>query len=152
MKKYLLTVVLIAAALVVIPTAASFASSSAPKGVTQVTGAVTNNGQAVKGAKVSVTCVSTTKNTKTDKTGTYLVQFNAKKCPLGSVITAAASKGKQSGSKTGTATSYTPQLNVALINISIPEFSTVLGIVALVVAAGAFLSIRSRKTNAGKIA
>lgn len=148
MKKHLASIALIAA-FVVLP-AATFAAS----GFTQISGTVyTNNNQKVSGAKVTVICDGHSKKTITASNGSYLVQYATKKCPAGSNATASATKGTKTGSNSEKVNNVTgTTINLAIVNITIPEFSAILGFIAVLIAGGAFLSIRSRKTNAGKIA
>lgn len=122
------------------------AASFAIAGKTDVSGTVSNNGTPVKKAQVTVTCNGITKNTKTNASGAYLVQFSIKKAPANSPVTVTASKGSLSGSATGKVVGDTAALNVAIVNVSVlPELGAGAAIAAAVVACGGFFFIRRRK-------
>jgi hypothetical protein len=141
MKKLLLTILAAVGIAVMIP-AASFAASTQ----TDVTGTVTNNGQVVSGASVTVVCNNHSKTTTSDSTGAYLVTFSGKNCPDKSQATVVAHKAGKGGVSNGTVNPYgSLDLNVAIINVALPEFGIVTGIGAAVVGAGAFLVIRRRQ-------
>lgn len=144
MKKHLASIALIAA-FVVLP-AATFAMGA----TTDVSGFVTNNKVAVKGAQVVVTCDGHSKTTTSAKNGGYAVEFTAKQCPANSNVVAKATTAKGlSGTNSGPASpvSGTTNLNIATISIAIPEFGTIAGIVAVLIAGGAFLVLRKRNTS-----
>lgn len=71
--------VLIATVLTVLVIPASTAAAAA---TTDITGTVTNGGKPVKGATVTIVCDNHTKNDTTNKSGSYLVTFTAKRCPM----------------------------------------------------------------------
>ena len=132
------------AAAALMPLAAMAAGSH-----TDVSGVVSNNGSPVKNATVMLHCNGTTKTVHTDKTGTYVASFNFKKCPTGSTITADASKGGVgAGSTSGIATPQTARLNILLLNVAIPEYGTIAGILAVIGAGGALLVTRRRHLGA----
>ena len=146
MKKKLLTAITSALALAILVPASTFALPAQ----TDVNGTVTNGGSPVKHATVDVTCGSTTKKVQTDATGAYLAVFKAKKCPAGSTVTVTASKKKVgSGSNSGTVNPYdTDRLNVAIINVSLPEFGLVTAGAATLVGGVAFTVVRRRQISA----
>jgi hypothetical protein len=122
--------------------------SAKAKGETQVTGVISENGNPIKNAKVTVTCNGTTKTDKTNKSGTYRVEYKEKKCAKGSTVTVSAStKDGKSGTSTGKADEVTTKLNVAVVNVSVPEIGTIASIAALIVAGGAIFYVRNRSLN-----
>jgi hypothetical protein len=125
------------------------AATFAAAGQTDVNGTVTNGGAPVKNAIVEVTCGSTTKQAHTDASGAYLVVFNIKKCPAGSSVQVNASKKHVgSGASTGTVSPQnTDRLNVAIVNVSLPEFGLVGLIGATFIGGGAFLVMRRRQLS-----
>jgi outer membrane receptor protein involved in Fe transport len=148
MRKVRVLTAALALAVAILP-AASFAA----RAQTDINGVVTANGSPVKNATVFVSCKDlannqvTTKTVHTDATGAYLAVFNAKKCPIGSSVTVSATKKKiGSGSNTGSVSSdNTDKLNVGIINVAIPEFGTIAGLLAVVGAGGVFLVTRRRE-------
>jgi hypothetical protein len=145
MKKKLLSAITSAFALAVLVPATTFAAA----GQTDVQGTVTNGGNPVKNAVVSVTCGSTTKKAHTDASGAYLVVFNIKKCPIGSTVTVTASKKHVgTGSNSGPVTSGgTDKLNVAFVSVSLPEFGLVTAGAATLVGGAAFAVVRRRQLS-----
>ena len=73
MKRFLLSVLLSLSVILVAPLSASAISAK-----TDITGNVTNNGNAVKHAQVTVVCNGYQKHDQTNNSGTYLVQFAAR--------------------------------------------------------------------------
>lgn len=139
----------IALALVVLalPAFASAAPATNPPR-TEVTGYVTdatNSNAPLSGASVTVVCNSNTQNDISDGDGAYLVSFLAADCPVGSSITVSAVKDSMSGSSAGTASKVTTKLNVAVIDVAVPELGTVAAISAMAVAGGAFVYSRRRQ-------
>ena len=152
MKKLSILLATLAAIVVLAPTTASAATSTtttntppAPK--TTVTGFITNNGQPVKNADVTVICNNNAKYATTDKTGLYKVNFGNNKCPVGATANVTASKKKLGGVASIKITSGTAKRNVAIVNVAVPEFGVVTGIAAAVLGGGALLYAR-RKQNA----
>lgn len=142
------------------------ASTFAAKSVTDVSGTVTYNGSPAAGAKVTVTCDSTSKNTTTASDGTYLVQFNATKCPSGANVSVNATKtvttgtGKKknkhtvTGMNNGTVNNAgTDRVNVAIIPniVLLPEFGFVTAAGATIIGGGSLLAIRRRSLNSTKV-
>jgi hypothetical protein len=143
MKKFLLAAFLLAAGVFV--NAPTTSAMSMPQ--TDITGVVTNNGQPVSGARVTVVCNSFNKQDQTDETGTYLVTFEAKQCPAGEKATVVASKKNMGGTNSGTVDKITNKLNIAIVNVSVPEYGLITGIGATLIGAGVFLTAR-RQTAA----
>jgi hypothetical protein len=141
MKKLLVSILATVGIALMLP-AATFAASA----TTDVTGTVTNNGVGVSGAKVEVICGSNDKKTTTGTGGAYLVTFKAANCPDGSKATVTATVGKKAGVNTGKVKQDgSVYLNVAVVNVSLPEFGVITGIGAALVGGAAFLVIRRRQ-------
>ncbi len=116
---------------------------------TDVTGIVTDGGNPVMGATVTVKCGSTTKTDTTDASGTYLVTFTGAQCPPGSTVTVSAQKGSKSGSAQGPIIGITTKLNIGLVNVSIPEYGLIGSILALGAGVGAITYARRRNVFQG---
>jgi hypothetical protein len=112
---------------------------------TEVSGVVTDGGNPVQNANVTVKCGATTLTDTTDASGTYLVSFTAAQCPPGSIVTVTATKGSKTGSKQGKIIGLTTKLNIGLVNVSIPEFGAIGGILALGLGAGVIMYARRRQ-------
>lgn len=132
-----------------IPVVVSAAPPPIPN-VTEVYGVVSNNGKAVTGAKVIVICNSHDKKTTTtalisgSPSYNYLVTFPAGQCAPGSNITVTATKGAKGGERGGQIVNVSTDLNVALVNVSLPEFGAIAGFGAAIIGGGAFLVTRRR--------
>lgn len=124
------------------------ASAAAPQ--TDVTGVITANSVVVSGAFVTVMCQGFTQTDTTDAHGSYLVIFTTAQCPFGSTVKVMAQKGGHSGTSTGTAQGLTTKLNVAIVNVSIPEFGWIAGIIAIGTGIGAIAFTR-RRSHQGMI-
>jgi hypothetical protein len=111
---------------------------------TDVSGVVTEGGVTVAGATVTAKCGATTKMDITNASGTYLVSFTFAQCPPGSTVTVTAKKGTHSGTATGKVVGLTTKLNVGLINVSIPEYSWIGGVIATGAGIGAIAFTRRR--------
>jgi len=141
MKKILSLIVSLGALMVMIP-----ASASALAGYTDVSGVIYYNGVHVgKGVVVTVTCNGNSLTDKTGKSGTYLVQFTKQECPKNSKVKVSATVNGITGNSTGTATEDTARLNVAIVNVSVPELGVATGIGATVAGAGSIFVIRRRQ-------
>jgi len=140
MKKLLLSFLSVGA-LLFIPAATASAT-----GFTDVSGVISFNGTHVgKNIVVTVNCNGNVLTDKTDKTGTYLVQFTKQQCPKNSTVHVSATVNGITGNSTGKAKKDTNRLNVAVVNVSVPEFGVITGIGTMVAAGGAFLVIRRRQ-------
>lgn len=144
MKKKLLSALMSGFALAVLVPASTFALASK----TDVTGVVTNNGHPVSGAHVTVICDNNVKKTTTDGSGTYLVQYKIAKCPKGATVHVTATKSKEGGNNTGISNPVTTKLNVALVNVSLPEFGLITAGIATLIAGAAFVVVRRRQISA----
>src|SRR5882724_3507151 len=121
MKKKI-TMILAALSLLVtfaVPSIASAAPTTGAK--TDVGGVIMNNGKPVKGAHVTVVCNNYSRTTKTNSAGQYSVTFGKGQCPVGDTVTVVASKGGKGGVSTGKVTTSTVKLNVAIVNVALPE-------------------------------
>ena len=146
MKKRISLFIATVATLVALP-AATFAVPVTEGGITDVAGTVTSNGSPVSGASVSVNCNGNILTSGTTAAGGYIVQFPASECPDGSTAHVTASKGGGSGSKSGTVNGLTADINLAIINVSIPEFGVIAGVSAAILGSGAFLAMRRRQLH-----
>lgn len=101
------------------------ASVFATPPTTDVTGVVTENQTAVPGATVTVLCNGNTETDTTDAWGSYLVTYPSASCPFGSTVKVTAVKGGKSGVSSGTVQGITTKLNLAIVNVSIPEYGLI---------------------------
>lgn len=97
---------------------------------TDVTGVITENQAAVADAKVTVLCNGNTQVDTTDAHGSYLVTFPSADCPFGSTVKVSAQKGTKSGVASGTVQGITTKLNLAIVNVSVPEYGMIGGVFA----------------------
>jgi hypothetical protein len=104
---------------------------------TDVTGVITENHVAVAGANVTALCNGHTQTDTTDAWGSYLVIFTTTECPFGSTVKITAEKDGKSGVTTGTVQGITTKLNLAIVNVSIPEY----GLIGTALAGGAGLGL-----------
>ena len=102
-----------------------------------VTGVVTENQVAVAGATVTVACNGKTEVDTTDAFGSYLVHFVSADCPFGSTVKVTAVKDGKSGVSSGTVQGITTKLNLAIVNVSIPEY----GLIGTLIAGGAGIGL-----------
>ncbi|HEX6462486.1 MAG TPA: hypothetical protein VFZ58_04435 [Candidatus Saccharimonadales bacterium] len=142
MKKRLMAVFVVAgmlAAFLAMPTVANATAAE-----TKVTGVITDSGVPTEGAEVTVICGAFTEKDTTDKFGSYLVTFKYSDCPPGSTVKVTAKKGDKTGSKTGRVVGVTTKLNIALVNVDIPEYGLIGAILATGAGAGALIYTRRR--------
>ena len=140
MKKKLLGLAVLAAFMVL-----GFApATNALPPQTDVTGVITEKGNAVAGATVKVTCMGFERTDITDANGSYLVTFASVECPFGTTVKVTATKNGKSGSASGTVQGITTKLNIAIVNVSIPEYGWVGGVLAAGVGVGAIAFTRRR--------
>jgi hypothetical protein len=121
-------------------------SSSNHKTPAIVTGNVTyTDGTYVDGAEVVVVCNNISKETITNELGDYYVEFTSDECDYGSSVVVTATKDEVTGTNTGnTCKSFEDcEIPVALINVTIPEFTVIGG--AIVLLAGIGIVIYRRK-------
>ena len=117
----------------------------AAPGKTDVTGVVTDNFVPVAGAMVTVLCNGNTETDTTDAQGSYLVTYLTAQCPFGSTVKVTASKGGRSGISSGTVTGVTTKLNLAIVNVSIPEYGLIATLLAGAGGLGMISYMRSRQ-------
>jgi hypothetical protein len=121
------------------------ASAQSPVVATVVQGTVTNaKGKDVNNAKVTVICNGKVQKTTTDGTGFYTVSFSPTVCPVGSNVSVTVTKGSMGGEKGGKITQQSTDLNVDVVNVSVPELGLITGLVAAITAGGLFLVMRRR--------
>jgi len=121
MKKLLVGVLV--AVFMSVGAASGTASASAPQ--TDITGVVTENHVAIAGANVTVECNGNSQMDTTDAFGSYLAVFPIADCPFGVTVKVTAEKNGKSGISTGTVQGITTKLNLAIVNVSIPEYGTI---------------------------
>jgi hypothetical protein len=131
--------------IVALPVAAMAAPTT-----TIVTGQVTDNGVGVKGAKVVVVCNNFSKKTTSGAGGGYEVAFTVTQCPNGKVANVVATKGDLGGVNNSKVKNFDATDNVAIVNVSLPEFGIAAGIGATIIGGGAFLVIRRRQLSGHK--
>ncbi len=111
---------------------------------TMITGKIAENGSPVEGADVEVECAGTLQMDTTDASGVYLVGFTADECPVGTQALIKAKKGSMSGSGTTDVQARTTKLNVGVMNLAIPEFGWLGGLLATGAGIGAIAFTRRR--------
>ncbi|CAN5191184.1 hypothetical protein BH09PAT2_BH09PAT2_01520 [soil metagenome] len=127
-----------------------FASQSMAQSIdTVIKGTVSDsNGAGVNGANVSVVCDGVTRNTTTTSVGDYLVMFSRAECAQGDNATATATASEGTGSNDGTVQRFTfgpgLELDIAIINISVPEFGMVTGVVTAIGSGIAYLGLKRK--------
>lgn len=119
-------------------------ASAATPAISEVTGTVTENQAAVAGADVTVTCNGQTKMDTSDNWGSYRVDFPKGDCDFGSTVKVVATKNGKSGVASGTLQGITTKLNLAIVNVSVPEMGT-MGLVVAGVAGLGFMYMRRRQ-------
>lgn len=110
-----------------------------------VTGVVTENQVAVAGATVTVLCNGKSEVDTTDAFGSYLVHFVSADCPFGSTVKVTAVKDGKSGVSSGTVQGITTKLNLAIVNVSIPEYGLIGTLMAGGAGVGLIAYMRSRQ-------
>lgn len=145
MKKLLLGLFVAVFASVGISAGAS-ATGTIPQ--TSVTGVVTKDHVAVANADVTVLCNGHTLMDTTDAQGSYLVNFPSADCPFGHTVKVTATKGEYSGVKTGTVTGVTTKLNLAIVNVEIPEYGVIGAFAAGGMGLGLIAYTRRQQKNA----
>lgn len=116
---------------------------------TDVTGVVTEQGNAVANASVKVTCMGFERTDIADAHGAYLVSFAAVECPFGTTVKVVGTKDGKSGTASGTVQGITTKLNIAIVNVSIPEYGWIGGLLAAGAGVGAIALTRRRVTQQG---
>jgi len=111
---------------------ASAAAAGVP-GETEITGVVTENHIAAPNATVIVECNGNLRTDTTDAMGSYLATYPTAQCPFGSTVRVTATKNGHSGTRTGTVQGITTKLNLAIVNVEVPEY----GLIGTLAAGGA---------------
>jgi hypothetical protein len=124
-------------ATIVTMSGAAAASVNALPRQTDITGVITDNHVAVADAHVTVTCMGNVQTDVTDDHGSYLVTFGGAECPFGETVKVAAQKDGRSGVSSGTVMGITTKLNLAIVNVSIPEY----GLIGAIMAGGAGIGL-----------
>jgi hypothetical protein len=148
MMKKLLLGVISTLAVMAIP----LGSASALTNVSDVTGHVSINGQDVSGASVDATCKTASATGTTGSNGDYNVVLSPSDvCGPNDVVTVVATKGSASGQSSAKLSNYyaddNVSLNVALVNVSLPEMGILTAAGAGIIGAGAFMVIRRRNLS-----
>ncbi len=109
-------------------------------------------GPVVSGADVTVDCYHdgdsspNTEETTSADNGAYGVGFDEDECDDEDEVIVTATKDGMSGSKSGNVTGdFIGDLNVAIINVSIPEFSAIAASIALIGSGIGFLVLRKKR-------
>lgn len=150
MKKKLLTLLAAFGIVGVLAPATVLAAPAPTTTKTVISGVVTDSskgGKPVRHARVTVVCNNHAKTTTTDKNGAYSVTFKPGQCGVGSKVTVVATKSGSGGVSTSTVTAGTIKLNVAIVNVSLPEFGIITGFAGGAAAVAAFFVIRRRQVE-----
>jgi hypothetical protein len=142
MKKVLLSIVG-TLALVLVPMASASALEA-------VSGHVSQAKTDVSGASVSATCKSATGSGTTGANGDYAFTLSPSGvCTSTDLITVTAQKGAASGQTTQPYGNLNlgEGINIALVNVSIPEFGAIAGVSAAVLGGAAFMIVRRKHLN-----
>lgn len=118
---------------------------SAAPASTVITGVVTLNHMAVPGAMVSTVCGGSVQADTSDGQGAYLVSYPTAQCPFGSTVKVTAQKDGKSGVSSGTVQGITTKLNLAIVNVAIPEFGMTGTLLAGAAGIGLISYIRRRQ-------
>lgn len=119
--------------------------SAVSLGTSWVTGTVTDgSSNPVFNATVSITCVNESTTEFTDTLGNYIASLNDPTCIPGSTAFVTATKngvgtGHNSGVVCTAGVNGDCDINVAFVDVQIPEFGVIAGAVALVGALGIFI-------------
>lgn len=98
----------------------------------------------VAGTEVSVVCNQLTLTDTTDENGYYYVYYNNCDCPIGSNVVATATEFGTSEENTVIASGANINIGVAVIDVPVPEFSTIAAGIALVGAIAGFIFLRRK--------
>lgn len=115
--------------------------------VSEITGVITENNAAVAGAEVTVTCNGHVRTDTSDTWGSYRVSFLKGECDFGATAKVVATKDGKSGVANGMLQGITTKLNLAIVNVSVPEFGT-LGLIAAGGMGLGFMAYMRRKQQA----
>jgi len=98
----------------------------------------------VSGATVQVVCDQESESTTSDDDGDYSVDLSDTTCDAGETVIVTASKGSAVGVESDTVVDYT-YINLAIVNVTIPEFGLIAGGMSFLGAAGAYIAMRRKK-------
>lgn len=112
---------------------------------TDVTGVVTENHTPVANATVTVECQGNLAADTTDAQGSYLVTYPIAQCPFGSTVKVTAQKDGKSGTASGTVHGITTKLNLAIVNVPIPEYGALGALLAVGAGVGSIVYLRRRQ-------
>lgn len=117
--------------------------------LTVITGTVTDgDNNKVDGATVEVTCThggeDTVELTTTDIDGQYYVTYSPLDCDDGDEVVVIVTYGDLTGGQEGTVSYAECMVNVAILDVQIPEFGVVAAGLALVGAIAGFAVMRKR--------
>jgi len=104
----------------------------------------------VNSGSVFVQCNGFSRNATIQANGTYAVSFPQTECITGNTVTASASTSEGSGANSApvqdtNVNGPVVDLDIAVIDISVPEFGLIGGIVSAMGAAGAFMYMRAKQ-------
>ena len=148
MKKAVISVLATVSLIAMLPATALAAPQPSKPTQTIITGTVTDNGKDVKGAKITVVCNNHSRTAKTDANGEYSVTYPVSQCNDNTKATVVATKAGLGGVNSGTPSTYSngkTEIDVAIVNVSLPEFGIATGFVASTAGAGAFMVMRRRQ-------
>lgn len=117
---------------------------------TWVSGTVYNSSHVpVSGGSITVHCGSATQVASIGADGNYGVSFSQTDCKAGDTASATASTSDGSGSNAATVENTTVNgpivdLDVAVVDITVPEFGMIGGMVTMLGAAGSYLYMRAK--------
>jgi hypothetical protein len=140
---------LVAATVAVAGLATSGVNAAPP--ATEVTGVITESSVAVANASVAVLCNGHTETDTTDAYGSYRVLFASSDCPFGSTVKVTAQKSGKSGVASGTVQGITTKLNLAIVNVSIPEYGLIGAALAGSAGVGMIAYTRRRQTGDSRL-
>jgi hypothetical protein len=122
-------------------------ASAATQALSEVTGVVTENHTAVANASVTVSCNGKSEMDTTDSAGSYRVAFLKADCDFGATVKVVATKDGKSGVASGTLQGITTKLNLAIVNVSVPELGTLGLVVAGTAGLGLMTLMRRRQAQ-----
>lgn len=124
-------------------------------GQTKIEGKITDfNGNPVANAEVYIVChhdgndYYNTRQIKSSALGNYTYVFQRSECDTGDIVDVTAQKDGMSGSGSGEVKLEkevgAARINIAIVNVSIPEFGVLAGITTILASGISFLIIRKR--------
>lgn len=118
--------------------------------ITNVTGVVKDgNGNPAGGANVTAMCNNVSHSTTAQLNGSYQILFStADNCTSSDTVSVTGSKGGSSGGASGQVHLQknlgSVDLDFSVVNFSVPEFTTILGMIAGFTTLGGYLALRKR--------